>query len=270
LVLACVQHAFAQDKRLKKTLPIDPGVVGSVMYDRAYDVAVAPESGAGGGTVPVSGGPSQPGALQAFRFEFTNSDHKIKRIALLRDDRTTQFAFGDNDGNDPFVASARYLPLTAEVCRVAIPASPDQVLLLAGFSLERFNTDYDVSELSILPYPDHGYIDVRFTRNLVGPGLAPETAGTVGATTIQYILAPRSRVNYYGFCFDGDPSCSRRLSPSEKHAIQAFRCAYAAGRRSAFLRNFAVSVSGSSPRFEFRDNNTDDAGACSVWFAGLR
>jgi hypothetical protein len=58
--------------------------------------------------------------------------------------------------------------------------------------------------------------------------------------------------------------------PNEKHAIQGFRCAYAYGRRSAFLRNFAISVSGSTPRFEFHDNNADDSGTCSVWFVGLR
>jgi hypothetical protein len=100
--------------------------------------------------------------------------------------------------------------------------------------------------------------------------MAPETAGTIGATTVQYILVPRARVNYYGYCFNGEATCSRRLMPNEKHAIQGFRCAYAYGRRSAFLRNFAISVSGSTPRFEFHDNNADDSGTCSVWFVGLR
>jgi hypothetical protein len=162
-------------------------------------------------TVPLSGG--EASALAAFRLRFENGDHKVKRVSLLRFGGSVQAGLNDNDGNDPFGASARYLELgagrvhtaTAEcrgICTIPISAGREKIALLAGFSFERPRGDNNIRQISVQLLSERGIAEVSFIddqgRDLrIGSGsLSPTRARDARdyQVTLQYVVVDRSAV----------------------------------------------------------------------------
>ena len=165
-------------------------------------------------TIPLAGG--EASALAAFRLRFENGDHKVKRISLLRFAGTVQAALNDNDGNDPFSASGRYLEfnqgrvqtITADCrgeCSIPLALERDKVALLAGFSFERPRGDYNVRDVSVRLVPELGFAEVTFVddqgRDLrVGSGsLSPTRARDARDynVVLQYVVVDRSMVKAF-------------------------------------------------------------------------
>lgn len=279
IIAACLgvatSMASAQPIRLPPpTTPMPITILQRATAGPAYEVTA--DSG-GGGTARAASGGREAAALQDFRLSFTNGDHKIKNITVLRNNGETQFALHDNDGNDPYVGRARYLPLASDLsvqttsnngchlhCRMPIPVSPDHIVVLAGFSLERLASDRDVLEVAILPHPDHGYIEVEFEQSV-------SELTIPGRASVQYVLVPKARIAYRAYCWINEVNCSRAPNAADTNAIEGFRCNYRDGQGDGhFLMTIAVSAVAGRPRFEFQDNNTDDFGGCAIWYAGLR
>lgn len=93
---------------------------------------------------------SQVAALNGFLLSFGNGDHKLRHVGVKADGRYTRFAFADQDGNDPFRASASWTTFThgqaGEVSAIGggkfriqlpTPRPAGHVLVLRGFEFER-------------------------------------------------------------------------------------------------------------------------------------
>ena len=88
-------------------------------------------------------------ALRGFKLQFQNGDHKLRRIGVVAEDRFVNFALADSNGDDPFLAHAEFLNLSAgkmaEVAgigggkfEIPLPAGPaGHVPVLAGFEFRR-------------------------------------------------------------------------------------------------------------------------------------
>lgn len=162
-------------------------------------------------TMTLPGG--EASALAAFRLRFENGDHKVKRVSLLRMGDAIQAALNDNDGNDPFAASARYLELnqgralvaTADcrgTCTIPIAVSDGTAALLTGFSFERPQGDHNVRQISVQLLAERGIAEVSLfddqDRDLrVGSGsLSPARASDARGylVTLQYLVVDKSMV----------------------------------------------------------------------------
>ena len=154
-------------------------------------------------------------ALSAFDLEFQDSDHKISRISLLRFPGVVQPALNDNDGNDLFMGSARYLDLgpanrvfsqsaTCRIsCDVALPSiGRDQTAVLAGFSFERSGSDNNIREIALRLDPARRIASASLIDD-GGTEFVSESPGVASigydharefSVTVQYLLIDSARV----------------------------------------------------------------------------
>jgi hypothetical protein len=162
-------------------------------------------------TTPLAGG--EASALAAFRLRFENGDHKVKRVSLIRFNGAVQAALNDNDGNDPFGASARYLELnqgrvqtaTGDCrgeCSIPIAVGREKVALLTGFFFERPRGDFNVRQISVrllseLGVAEVGFIDDQGHDLRIGSGsLSPTRARDARDynVTLQYVVIDRTLI----------------------------------------------------------------------------
>lgn len=216
------------------------------------------------------GGPTGPAALQSFQLNFTNGDHKLKSLTMLRSGTLTDMKIGDNDGNDPFEGKARYLPLAADfqvrtaapsstcgasTCDVPIDMPADHVFVLAGFSMVHPSADQPIRALGVVPYADHGFVRVT---------MESEGWNSPGNVTIQYIAVPRARIASQTHC--SGVNCVKPPPAIEARVLQGFYCRKRGGALS-FVKVVGVNP-GSDTGSQFTDNN--GSGECSAWVAGLK
>jgi hypothetical protein len=101
-------------------------------------------------------------ALSAFSLRFQNGDHKLRRMAVLDEDRFVRFSFADQDSNDPFEAQARWLVISAGAQHEVSgngggtfhlplePGPPGHTAVLTGFDIQRQGgTDANVRSFGI-------------------------------------------------------------------------------------------------------------------------
>lgn len=101
-------------------------------------------------------------ALNAFSLRFENGDHKIRRMAVLAEDRFVRFSFADQDSNDPFEATARWLVISrgqqyetsgngGGTFHLPLQAGPPgHTAVLTGFNIQRQGgTDANVRSFGI-------------------------------------------------------------------------------------------------------------------------
>lgn len=119
---------------------------------RAIDeTRVARPGYAGGATV-----------LESFKLDFSNGDHKIRRIGVLADARFARFSFADQDSNDPFEAAALWWDVPSAVAGEVSGVGRQRIeielpgrlaghrLLLRGFEVRRADgTDANVRTFGI-------------------------------------------------------------------------------------------------------------------------
>ncbi len=161
--------------------------------------------------------PGAGSALAAFYLKFENGDHKISRLSLLRHDGIAQPAINDNDGNDPFTASAMYYDVGGRIvtkstscqasCDIRLdPIRPNQTALLAGFSFERPNRDNNVRQVSVRLDSARSLAVVSFVddggrefivENPGGATIQVDRARAYNAT-VQYVVVEASRVREFG------------------------------------------------------------------------
>ncbi len=113
---------------------------------------------------PESGRPLQPvAALSRFRLSFTpGRDHKIRRMAVLAEDRFARFSLADQDSNDRFIGSAQWAVMTQgqqhEVSGNGggtfhlplVPGPSGHTAVLTGFDIQRQGgTDANVRTFAI-------------------------------------------------------------------------------------------------------------------------
>lgn len=106
-------------------------------------------------------------ALRGFKLQFQNGDHKLRRLGVLAEDRFVNFALADSNGDDPFLAHAELINLSAgQMAEVAgigggkfeipLPAGPaGHVPVLAGFEFRR-NDGSDANVRNIGVWLDAG------------------------------------------------------------------------------------------------------------------
>lgn len=167
-------------------------------------------------TARVAVEPSSLGAVAAlsnFSLQFHSSDHKIRHIAVMAENRFARFAFADQNGDDVFSGAARWHNLSqgvgGEISGVGVaatqidiePGPPDHTLVLTGFEFRRKDeTDANVRTLGVALDSAENKISVTLLDDM-GPDFRNfET--TVGVTAL-ISLTPFAGPAHIGAFADG-------------------------------------------------------------------
>ena len=166
LALGMNQPASAQ---VKKTQPIGPISRESRTAVQSMQPITFHRSAAGQGSnrneaVIASSKPlGKAPLLSGFRLSFENGDHRVRRIAIVPNDRTMTASLSDGNGDDPFEAGAAWhVPSHGAiggsvtqggggVFDIDIPRGPaGSVLVLSGFDFKRAdNSDANIRSFAV-------------------------------------------------------------------------------------------------------------------------
>lgn len=138
-------------------------------------------------------------ALRAFKLQFQNGDHKLRRVGVFAEDRFVTFALADGNGDDPFLAHAEFVNLAdgamAEVAgigggkfEIPLPAGPSgHVPVLAGFEFRRTDgTDANLRNIGVWLDTTRGVVRVSLIDD---QGLdLRQFQETIGATIAGALL----------------------------------------------------------------------------------
>lgn len=212
--------------KLKLNTPIQ------VSSTRAPDVAatfLSARTGQATGRIRSAFSNNQAGGsvLSTYEMSFQNGDHKLRQMSVLQSDGASEFAFADQDSNDPFNAAATWYQSTsflpAEVLaqgggefEIALPNRPaGYTPVLRGFSFRRSDgTDANVRMVEVRINPttnkvrvalvdDQGTDFRKFGESLaIGFGMSALPFGVIAAShysTAQAALAYIPNDNVGGF-----------------------------------------------------------------------
>lgn len=199
-------------------------------------VRVAVEPGAFG---PVS-------ALSSFNLDFWYSDHKIRHIAVMRDDRFARFAFSDQNGDDQFDSSALWHDasqgIAGEISGAGIgrmqvdidPGPEGYTLVMTGFEFRRKDeTDANVRTLGVSLDGEENTISVTLLDDM-GPDFRNfET--TLGVAALM-TLTPFAAAGHIGTMYDA----VARLNGGTLEAGGSYGRPYAFSVQYAWIPNWAV------------------------------
>ncbi len=208
-------------------------------------------------------------ALSAFRFGFSNGDHRFRRVTLMPQGDSFEAAWEDNDGNDPYIAEGRWwrvpeapggvvTAVVSGVADIAIPRGPaNHTLVLSGFEFRRADgSDNNIRTLAIqldsarsavrTVLLDDQSLDFAGLAAAAGAGFAFGAAGFAdpalvatsvsGLNTFSVANAPRLT--------PGEPSIE--LIPAEMGAANATLMAPTARTSEALSRALRPSESSAS------------------------
>ena len=236
-----------------------------------------------GETHVVKAGLVKSTALQSFSFEFSNGDHKIRKIGLLPSVDRVDVAMTDNDGGDPFKFNAQYatIPWSASSTRVSKSCTgpcqldithkiasndkmSDQVFVLRGFSFEREGTDTNVRRISSRPNVSQKKIDVIYKDN----------AATKYTVTIEYtllgkdLLLPVATATGARKNNEETLKVSTTKAPGAQAILQGFDVEFDNGDHH--LKQFAIKRTKGAYNVMFNDQNTDDPYRVTIDYAGVK
>lgn len=141
--------------------------------------------------------------LRGFKLQFQNGDHKLRRIGVMGEDRFVTFALADHNGDDPFLAHAEFVNLSAgQLAEVAgigggkfeipLPAGPAQhVPVLAGFEFRRADgTDANLRNIGLWLDSERGVVRVSLIddQGLDLRGLEAVIGASIGAAVLPGVV----------------------------------------------------------------------------------
>jgi hypothetical protein len=110
-------------------------------------------------------------ALTQIYFKFTNGDHKLKDIGILRGSSDTTTNFQDHNCDDPYEYSFTYEPVPGPLrfeeaqgnclgeCVIGLTPPPNHTFLLRGFSFTFVSGDKNIKRIGLFP----SSMDTRLT-----------------------------------------------------------------------------------------------------------
>lgn len=174
--------------------------------------------------------------LSSFLLNFENGDHKIRRIAIVPDDRTMIASLADSNGDDPFAAGATWhIPSHGAVggsvtqagggvFDIDIPRGPaGSVLILSGFDFKRAR-DSDANIRSFAIKLDSTTAKARVTllddqgmdfTALAGAAAIGFGFGAIGGGPIGVLGAGHSSFGVFGGF--STPGGARRANPYRRY-----------------------------------------------------
>lgn len=192
-------HTGPETRQLLKPPPRS-----SKMFTRSTYPAVGVTASNREGYGQVSAAPSLPfrggAGLTEFSIAFRNGDHKLRQISVARADGNAVFGLSDNDGNDPFGASATWYQSRSWTQKEAAgegsgefdlamsPApGPGYTPVLTGFSFRRADdTDANIRVIGVRLIPDTRQIRVDLLDDE-----GPDFRGLLNAgTAMRNLLLP--------------------------------------------------------------------------------
>ncbi len=141
--------------------------------------------------------------LRGFKLQFQNGDHKLRRLGVVAEDRFVTFALADNNGDDPFLAHAEFINLSAgqmgEVAgigggkfEIPLPAGPaNHVPVLSGFEFRRTEgTDANLRNIGLWLDTERGVVRVSLIddQGLDLRSLQETIGATIAATVLPGVM----------------------------------------------------------------------------------
>ena len=252
----------------------------------------------------------QGNALSAFYLRFDNGAHKVARLSLLRFPGTVQPAINDNDGNDPFTASARYVDVgvantvtvraaCSGTCDLPMePISTTQTALISGFSFERPDGDNNIRRIAVQLRPERRVAVVSFVDD---GGLeihsTPQLSIVIGRNdrraynvTLQYVVIDAAHVREFGHAsgtrrtgtpWPGSGTASAGSSVAPSGYGWSVQGAYAPPHAlqafdfsftnsDHFLREFGINLARRGEVIAFQDDDRGDGIDWNVDYAVLK
>mgnify|MGYP001606669905 CR=1 FL=1 len=141
--------------------------------------------------------------LRGFKLQFENGDHKLRRIGVVGEGRFVTFALADGNGDDPFLARAEFVNLSAgQMAEVAgigggkfeipLPAGPaGHVPVLAGFEFRRADgSDANLRNIGLWLDSERGVARVSLVddQGLDLRGLQETIGATIAAAVLPGVM----------------------------------------------------------------------------------
>jgi hypothetical protein len=216
--------------------------------------------------------------LSDFKLEATGGgDREISTIGAFAYPRVVNGALRGNQGfpytwrvavhelrglDGPEYRKDRVEATCQNECRVPIPRRrPGFQFLLTGFKLDRPERHANVRRMAVVPYPDQGYVHVRFQDNS-----SRKFQASVYYTYLpdRVVKVPRreARFSYR----PGGPAPSALIG-SEAYALVGFDFEFENGEHK--LKKFGIVFDRPNLVPHFSDQNTDDPWHATVMYAAL-
>jgi hypothetical protein len=193
--------------------------------------------------------PNAYGLTQVY-FEFTNGDHKIKEIKLLRGGGNTYVNFQDGNCDDPYRYSFTYEPVPGPLifeqtegtclgtCRVNLTPPANHTFLLQGFYFEFIYGDRNISRIAVYPSNESRILEVSFEDRQVD-------ADDQYRYIIQYAWIPNN--GRYGwqnqtFLATGRGACVVKYSPNPRRPsyLGGFQMSWFSVGTDHYLQELAI------------------------------
>jgi hypothetical protein len=217
--------------------------------------------------------------LADFSFRVAGGDREVRSLGVATAPRATGKLGGDQEY--PYAWRIGVHPLTnipygqfqirttfqndcAGACRLRIEnrgLHPGHHFVLSSFVFDRRRGDANVRRITVMPYPDQGYIDVAFTDNgapvmraAVSYAYIPDRYFSVGRRELHLRYRP------------GSPA-PREAIGAVKHLLVGFNFEFENGDHRLGTFGIEYAPPYLSPRFS--DQNTDDPWRATIVYAVL-
>jgi len=244
-----------------------------------------------GGPRPINQTIGQFSVLQSFDFNFSNGGHKFKAIELRRSNRLTRINFQDNDGNDPYHASANYYstwrfsPIFGETitgtCRTSctrqLRPMAGHIPVLQGFMLAFTDgNDHQITEMAISLRP----IGIASGRHTLQSILRERNDNRPFRFAAQIVWVPMGNIATANWTIShrgryvGNPY--RPTGVRGDAVLKGFTCRYSHrnGNDDAhYIKQVRFDLGAAHlnrARIAFHDGDADDWRNCSMNYATLR